>query len=358
MANELLRVGVIGIGLYATIAHVPQLRQTGRAEVVAISRRNAERLAFSQQQLGVADSYTDWREMLDKAKLDAVVISTPHDQHAEQGLASLQRGLHVLMEKPLALTAADAWKLVAAAQETQRVLMVGYNRRFYGMWRAVKDLLVENGIGQIRQINLQLACYRRMIWEGKKTPWLRSMLQKETGWPDHYFDEWEEGRDWRSNSAESGGGMFSNTGSHFVDLVLWLAGSHPREVVAFSESLGMPAECLLNIQARLGNGVLVSISSADVESGGFSGQGSLVIIGEEGIVTFDIAKPQEVWVTRGGQREQIAPTIADTNAAAAFVATILDGAPNMSPPHEGAYATAFSEAIYQSAAERRIVTIP
>jgi predicted dehydrogenase len=65
MSGDTLRVGIIGIGLYATVAHVPQLRATGKAEVVAISRRNRERLSFSQEQLGIANSYTDWREMIE-----------------------------------------------------------------------------------------------------------------------------------------------------------------------------------------------------------------------------------------------------------------------------------------------------
>ena len=77
MANKKLRVGIIGIGMFAVYNHVPQLRATGRAAVVACARRNPERLAMAQQALQIEHGYTDWRRMLEEEPLDAVVVSTP-----------------------------------------------------------------------------------------------------------------------------------------------------------------------------------------------------------------------------------------------------------------------------------------
>src|SRR5437868_1581044 len=107
MSVPKLRVGIIGLGWYAAGGLVPSLRATGRAEVVAASRRSADRLAMAKRDLGIPATYTDWREMLAKEALDAVVVSTPHDQHAEPTLAALERGLHVLLEKPLAASVAQ-----------------------------------------------------------------------------------------------------------------------------------------------------------------------------------------------------------------------------------------------------------
>ena len=108
MTNQKLRIGVIGIGWYAGATLIPSLRETGRAEIVAIARRNPDRLAQAQAELQIPAVFTDWREMLDKTKLDAVVVSTPPNTHAEPTVAALERGLHVFVEKPIALTAADA----------------------------------------------------------------------------------------------------------------------------------------------------------------------------------------------------------------------------------------------------------
>src|SRR5688500_11222650 len=107
MADRKLRVGIIGIGHFAVSSHVPNLRATGRAEVVAAARRNADRLALAKRDLDIPATYTDWREMLASEVLDAVVVCTPHNQHVEPALAALDRGLHVLLEKPLCTSVAD-----------------------------------------------------------------------------------------------------------------------------------------------------------------------------------------------------------------------------------------------------------
>src|SRR5687768_2779234 len=111
MASEKLRVGIIGIGTYAAWYHVPSLRATGRVEVVACARRNPERLALAQQGLQIKHAYTDWRQMLEAVHLDAVVVSTPHNAHVEPTLAALEHGLHVLVDKPMALTSHEAWTM-------------------------------------------------------------------------------------------------------------------------------------------------------------------------------------------------------------------------------------------------------
>lgn len=77
MSAQTLRIGIIGVGWYAGTALIPKLRATGRAEIVAIARRSADRLAWAQQELNVHEAYTDWREMLEKSALDAVGQDLP-----------------------------------------------------------------------------------------------------------------------------------------------------------------------------------------------------------------------------------------------------------------------------------------
>ena len=256
----------------------------------------------------------------------------------------------MLVEKPMALRSDDARAMVAAATQAERVLMVGYNYRFQALWRSAQQMLQEGAIGQIRQVNLQASLHRRWYWEEKQIPdALLAWLKQAMGVPDAYFDNFLDG-DWHGDPIASGGGMFSNSGSHWVDLVLWLAAASPAEIVAFGENADMPAECFLNIQARLTNGVLVSITSADVPAAGISSQGRLTIIGERPLV-HDFSAPGEIWIERGAEREPITPRLADTTPAAAFLDAI-QGKPNLAPAQEGADAVAFTEAVYQSV-ERR-----
>jgi predicted dehydrogenase len=356
MVDKPLQVGIIGAGLWSTVAHIPQLRQTGQAEVVAICRRNKEKLGMIQEKFQIPEAYTDWQAMLDQAALDAVVVSTPHHLHTQPTIASLKHGLHVLVEKPMALRSDDAQAMVAAAAQAERVLMVGYNYRFRALWRSARHMLQEDVIGQLRQVNLQASLHRRWYWEEQSVPEaLFSWMKGAMGVADAYFDNFLDG-DWHGDPIASGGGMFSNSGSHWVDLILWLAAAPPVEIVAFGETAGMPAECFLNIQARLSNGVLVSITSADVPSAGISGQGRLTIIGERGRLVHDFSTPGEIWIERGAEREPVTAQIVDTTPAAAFI-DVIQGAPNLAPAQEGAYAVAFTEAVYRSVAEKQIIPV-
>ncbi len=113
---DTLRVGIIGMGLIAALGHVPQLRATGRVEIVAACRRDPTKLAMASDALGIPQTYTDWREMLGRAPLDAVVLTTPVHLHTEPTIAALERGLHVLVEKPMALASRDAQAMVDASE--------------------------------------------------------------------------------------------------------------------------------------------------------------------------------------------------------------------------------------------------
>ena len=94
MAEQKLRVGIVGVGMFAIYFHAPQLRATGRAETTAIYRRSPERLAIARDALQVDAVYTDWRTMLYTGALDAVVVSTPHHYHsvAEARIVTIKPG--------------------------------------------------------------------------------------------------------------------------------------------------------------------------------------------------------------------------------------------------------------------------
>ena len=90
--DDKLRVGVLGTGIYVMSVHVPVLKMTGLADVVAVCRRDEEKLAMAQEKAGGKEAYTESREMLDKAEMDAVVICTPQNLHCEQTVAALDQG--------------------------------------------------------------------------------------------------------------------------------------------------------------------------------------------------------------------------------------------------------------------------
>jgi len=366
MSDDKLAVGIIGIGWWGAFVHVPSLRNTERAEVVAISRRNPERLALAARELGITETYTDWREMLEQAPLDAVVVSTPNNAHVEPALAALERGLHVLVEKPMALTSQDAQAMIQAAERADRVLMVGYKCRGMPSWRAVKRVLDGGTIGQVSQINVTCCIDCRAAWQDVTlAESFQAWIQSSEFTRAFVGDVAQFREHWRSDPVQSGGGWFVDVGTHVTDLMLWLAGAAPTQVVAFAQEAGGGIASVIDAQARLSNGATLSFCFNDTVSGGdfgAYGRGRLTAYGDHGLLTADWtglmgAEAEDIWVEQDGERRKIEPEGDGIGVASAFVASVLDGAPNLAPPDQAARTVAFTEAAYRSADEGRIVRI-
>ena len=354
MSERKLRLGIIGAGMFSLSFHAPQLRATERVEMTAICRRNPKQLAIARDALGVSNTYTDWHEMLDKEDLDAVLVSTPHHYHAEPVLEALERGLHVLVDKPMALTSREAWDMVASAKQAERVLMIAVAHRAEGRLLALKAQLDAGLIGQIRQINCSSTTYRRWFWQAQAIPPdVMAVVHSVLDVPDEFYSGWQ---DWHRDPVQMGGGSFPDIGVYGLDLALWLVGAPPTEVVAFTENAGLPVECFVGAQARLANGVLLSLNYADGPPQPIAaGQRQLMIVGEDGIVLDD--HQQQFWLHQNGERTQLVLDQPGTSIAEAFVSAILDGKANLSPAYQGANVVDFMEAMYRSAAEGRIVKI-
>lgn len=354
MTEQKLRLGIIGAGMFSLWFHSPQLRATGRAEIVAICRRNQKQLAIAQDVLGVEKTYTDWRKMIDTEDLDAVLVSTPHHYHAEPALGALERGLHVLVDKPMALTSRDAWNMVATARRANRVLMVTYGPRAEGRLQALKRQLDAGLIGQIRQINCSTALYRRWFWQTESIPPdIREVARAVLDVPDEFYEGWQE---WHRNPENMGGGSFPDVGVYSLDLTLWMAGAPATEVVAFTENAGLPVEAFISAQARLASGALLSLNYADGHPQPLlSGQRQLMFVGEEGVIMDD--DKGQFWLHKNGERTPLVLDQPDTTIAEAFVSSVLDGNDNISPAYQGANVVDFMEAMYRSAAEGRIVKV-
>lgn len=366
MTQEKLRVGIIGAGLYAAIAHIPMLRETGRAEVVALARRKPDRLALMQKELNIAEGYTDWREMLDKSKLDAVVIATPHNAHVEPALAALDCGLHVLLEKPVADTIEGAQQIAEAAARSGRIVTVGVNSRGLPIWRGIRSAVQAGAIGPLRQINLVLAVDGRWLRQRvKEASWVQAW-RNQSELMNVLLEDWMVTSNWRREEAQMGGDMLMDVGAHSVDLLLWIASGKPAEVVAFKPRQNNTSAAI-NVQAHLSNDVLLSITFTDCLSEGeqewkFFGVERTTLIGDGGTINLDSVSAGapvaiETWLVRNGEREPMTFDGSEIAPAQAFVNTVLDGTPNFCSAEEGVQAVMLIQSAYRSAREKVIVTL-
>ncbi len=131
--NAKLRLGVIGLGRFIEIGHLPTYFHSPyspRIEVVAICDLSEDRLTDVGDRCGIAARYTDYGQMFARERLDAVSVVTPDHTHAAPVVAALEAGLDVLVEKPMATTVGDAHRMVQAARKANRRLLVDFHKRY------------------------------------------------------------------------------------------------------------------------------------------------------------------------------------------------------------------------------------
>ncbi len=361
--NDKLRVGVIGVGRFAQGALIPQLLETGQAELVSLSRRNRRRLDEAGNTLRVDQVFTDWRELLKHTHPDAVIVATSHDSHAEITIAALDAGVNVFVEKPMALTAESAWAMVAAADKAERVLMVGYNSRLHPVWQAAKRALESGAIGKVRQLSTAWSISGRWLWETKDAPEAFRVAQAR----GELGGDWIKDGTWLADPKQAGGGLFVSDATHVVDLTLWLGGARVEKLMGFQENAGLPTDCFMSTHAVLANGAQVSVvfgagvGGVDEESPGFFGDGSMTVHGDEGVLKADWrgwnpSRNVTIRILTHGEMPLEAEEPA-LSPIASFVDTVVSGGPNRCSGREGAYAVEFVESAYRSAAEDRLITV-
>src|SRR5579859_510949 len=119
-----VRCGVIGSGWWGTYAHIPALMEHPDADLEAIQTYGKPEALKVAHDFGIPRAYSSWEELLAKEDLDAVVVSSTPNLHYEQARAALEKGLHVLVEKPMTFTAAQAHELVSIAEQKGKQILI------------------------------------------------------------------------------------------------------------------------------------------------------------------------------------------------------------------------------------------
>ena len=229
-----IRVGFIGCGGNAS-GHIGRVLDIPEAEVVAlcdVDQASLQRAKERNSQAAELPEFTHYQEMLEQVELDAVEISTPHTLHFEQIMAALDKGLHVLTEKPMVCTVDHARQVIAKAEETGKVLMISYQRHLQAQYRYVRNQVAAGELGDIQFI---------------------SALQDQ---------KWYQGTIglWRQQMALSGGGQLNDSGSHLLDIALWMTGLEVAEVQAYMEYFDSEVDINSALSLRFGNGALGTIA--------------------------------------------------------------------------------------------------
>lgn len=148
-----VRWGILSTARHGEKTMLPAFRQARETEVVAIASRDAQRARAYAQQHGIPVSYGSYEALLDDPNIDAIYIPLPNNMHKEWAIKAAQAGKHVLCEKPIALNAAEAEEMVAAFAEAGRVLAETFQWRHHPQAHAVRELIEDGTIGEVRFID-------------------------------------------------------------------------------------------------------------------------------------------------------------------------------------------------------------
>ena len=203
-AVKKLRIGIIGCGGIANGKHMPSLKALGDVEMVAFCDIIAGRAEKAAKEYGAAGAktYTDYKLLLADKTIDIVHVLTPNRSHSEISIAALEAGKHVMCEKPMAKSAADARKMVETAKRTGKKLTIGYQNRYRPESLYLKKLIERGDLGDIYYTKAQ-AVRRR------GTPTWGVFL----------------------NEFEQGGGPLIDIGTHSLDMALFQMGNHKPKMV-------------------------------------------------------------------------------------------------------------------------------
>ena len=268
------RIGVIGAGWWAVVNHIPLLKQLPDCEIVAVNRLGKTELAEVQATFGIARGFEDYRAMLDAVPMDGVVISSPHVLHYEHARAALEKGCHVLVEKPFTTNAADARALVALAKEQGREILVAYGWNFKPWVEEARRLV--SGVGRIEHIVLQMANALEDLFAGQPMKETEGAMFRPP--PSTWAD------------PKRAGGFGWGQLTHALGLLFRVADLAPAEVFALTGQSPAGVDYYDAAAVRFANGATGSLSGSSTLPKGRPVQIDLRIFGSEGMLLLDIER--------------------------------------------------------------------
>ena len=356
MNNEKkVKIAVIGVGGMGRSHVTDLLTRAPLAQLTAICDINRKRADLLAAEFHIP-AYYDHRDLLAQADLDAVVIATPHYDHTPISIAALERGIHTLTEKPLAVHVADGRRMIAAYEHARQQwpalqFAIMFQQRTLGHWQKIKELLTARALGKLVRVTWLI------------TDWFRTQTYYANG-------------GWRATWSGEGGGVLLNQAPHNLDLYQWFFGV-PQRVTGFAH-LGkyhaIEVEDKVTGYFEHADGMLGHFITTTAES---PGTNRLEIVGELGKLIYEsgrltlwrndvsmldyIRTSPEMWGSVPNQIEDLTFSSdggEHVQVLNAFVQSILQGTPLIAGAPEGLQGLMLGNAIMLSAWEGRTVELP
>ncbi len=242
MSKQKVNVAFIGCGGNAR-GHGRSVSNVEAVEIVALADPSESSVTAFKENVGLSESvptYAEHSEMLADVKPDAVVISSPHGLHFEHIMAALHAGCHVHTEKPMVCTVEHAKQVIKKVEETGLHLLIGYQRHLSPTYQYCRRLVQSGKLGKVHFVEAH-----------QSQNWYRNQRGK-----------------WRQEPFLGGGGQLNDSGSHLIDILLWVLEASPDTVFAMIDNLDIEVDVLTAMSIKFDTGALCNISIVGHAYGG------------------------------------------------------------------------------------------
>jgi predicted dehydrogenase len=282
-----VRIGVIGAGFWASYQYLPFYRDHPEVELVGAVRKDDAGLDAFRNEFGLEVSTSSVDELF-AAGVDGVVVSSPHDLHREHTVAALEAGAHVLVEKPMTLTLADASAIGEAARAAGRTVAIAHGWNWSRMTDWAKAALDGRRLGRVTSITGYMSSCLTDLFSGRSGYGVLDVggfaVEAETA-------TWAR--------ADAGGGYLFGQLSHLLGLGLWLVPNEPEDVFARAHLLENGVDMDIQVSVGLADGVIGSFNGEGHEPWGRPHACDLRIAGEDGVLMLDYDRVQAQLLVEG-----------------------------------------------------------
>jgi predicted dehydrogenase len=255
----MIKFGIVGCGGAASIGHLPWMWDNPHAELAATCALNLEQAQHAAKRWGANQAYSNFYEMLASARIEALVIATPPDTHAEFAIEAARRGIHVLLEKPMGLNVGQCDAIIDAANRGTAIVALSHEKRFNPGFEEIKRLIDDGALGRV--------FYFAIHWSSAVR------LDPPSLCPPDYRASYH----WRWTNPAAGGGILMDHLPHYLDLWRWWTGSelewidaellNVRRDLIGDRELGGPHEDFAAAMMKMKDGCLAFFETGTVGRG-------------------------------------------------------------------------------------------
>jgi len=338
------RIALVGAGWFGRLAAVPAVLNHPDADLVAVCDRDLRRAQETADEFGVPSVFTDVDDLIAAGVTDGIVVAVSQTAHHRVCAQALAGGLHVLVEKPMVLTARDAWELVDLAAARDLVLMVGETFHFTSVSQRVREVVMSRRLGELVQVVGTFNSHTARLFAGA------------TALPDGRGGGY-------ADPALAGGGQGHTQVSHLAGLALWTCSESVDGVFAYLDPRGLRVDLVDAIVARLSGGGSLSLSATGTMPAGHPPRNRLEYYGTKGYLVHDLAAATAVVGLADEPLEEIGLQPGETTypleAPARQFADLINGAAveNHAPGESAARAVELLDAAYRSAGDGRVAFV-